>query len=1154
MIVEWFTTWITTKTFGFLVKTIISEEFLKDLVKDYAKDFFKNILNNAITAPFKQEPLQKAEVMALTEFVQLMQQDLEYNGSQDDIKKYTQPIKHFLKNQEVKQILGSAFKHNCQAIDTSKLQQIWYQLNSSDDFNWKPIGKKYLQKVKEIILEVDQLREILNSQNLEKTAQNTTEIAGIIPQFDLERYQEAIGELYGNLKLDNLDTTGYAYNELKLWRIFIAQNVREANQILPQHELPKEHLRRLRESNQLEAEVQEEELKRYKQLYLEQAIRSVLDIVNEKRTYKYIVILGDPGSGKSTLLQFLALNWAQTPLDNVISLPIPLLIELRTYMRRREDKECHNFLEFFHKCSGAIYHLNQHELHEQLKAGRALVMFDGLDEVFYPGKREDVINDIHRFTNEYPNVQVIVTSRVIGYKAQRLRDAEFRHFILQDLEAEQIQDFIYRWHELTFNDEADKLRKRERLQRGIEASKSIAELAGNPLLLTMMAILNRNQELPRDRAELYNQASRVLLHQWDVERALIEDKRLDPKTIDYKDKQAMLRQVACYMQTSEKGLAGNLISAGDLENILTDSLKDIVSQPREVARVMINQLRTRNFMLCFLGADYYAFVHRTFLEYFCAWEFVWQFEKTRSLTIEELKTEVFGKHWQDETWHEVLQLIVGMIEPKFAGEIIQYLIKLDGEKKKFSILSLAAKCLVEVRNRSVIVSTANELVKQIKDRAIADNDSDVRRAAVEALVSNFKDDPDTLPLLKERAIADYEWYVRRAAVEALVSNFKDDPDTLPLLKERAIADYDGDVQRAAVQALASNFKDDPDTLPWLKERAIADNHGDVRRAAVQALASNFKDDPDTLPLLKERAIADNDGDVQYAAVKALASNFKDDPDTLPWLEERAIADNDYFVRRAAVEALVSNFKDDPDTLPLLKERAIADNDWDVRRAAVKALVSNFKDDPDILGLLKRAIADNNTNVRRVAVEALVSNFKDDPDTLRWLKERAIANNDSDVRYAAVEALASNFKDDPDTLRWLKEQAIADNEWYVRRAAVEALASNFKDDPDTLRWLKERAIANNDSDVRRVAVEALASNFKDDPGMFEVFYNCAVNDPFKRKYNLENNPRKTALKAIIEQYPQHPQTLPLLRDKAANDADEEVREFAQKKLKELEGAK
>ena len=363
-------------------------------------------------------------------------------------------------------------------------------------------------------------------------------------------------------------------------------------------------------------------------------------------------------------------------------------------MRRRDEKECNNFLEFFHKCSGVLHHLNQHQLQKQLKEGNALMMFDGLDEVFDPGKREDVITDIHRFTNEYPNVQVIVTSRMIGYKPQRLRDAEFQHFMLQDLESEQIQDFIHRWHELTFNDEADKIRKKQRLQKAIENSSSIQELAGNPLLLTMMAILNRNQELPRDRAELYNQASRVLLHQWDVERTLVKDKRLDPITIDYKDKQAMLRQVAYYMQTSEKGLAGNLIKESDLESILQNYLKTIeVKDARAAAKLMINQLRTRNFMLCYLGADYYAFVHRTFLEYFCAWEFVWQFKETQILDIDELKTEVFGKHWMDESWHEILRLIAGMIDAKFVGQIIQYLMDIDGEEEKFKNFIFSSRML-----------------------------------------------------------------------------------------------------------------------------------------------------------------------------------------------------------------------------------------------------------------------------------------------------------------------------------------------------------------------------------------------------------------------------------------------------------------------------
>ncbi|MEH2186475.1 MAG: HEAT repeat domain-containing protein, partial [Nostoc sp.] len=912
---EWVVIFTILQGVSLFIQPILVD-LAKEAAKDWAKDLLKGIPGN-ILDKFKKKEIEIAARKALKEFLQLVQKDFKDKKlSKSKMRKYRQPIKHFLKQQEVKEILGNPFKNDNQTIDTYKLQLIWNEINTSHPlpqyFSWGVIGNKYVQKVQDIIREEPKLREIFNYQNLEQIKENTREIAGIIPDFDLERYQEGICECYGNLKLDSLDTSGAAYNELKLWGIFTAQNVRETQVLAQVHELPKEHLRWLRETDQAEAEVELEELERHKRVYFEQPILSVLDVVNKKQDYKYIVILGDPGSGKSTLLQYLALNWARSSLDNVKLLPIPLLIELRTYMRWRENKDNQSFLDFFHQGSAAVHHLNQLELDKQLKTGNALVMFDGLDEVFNPGKREDVISDIHRFTNKYPLVQVIVTSRIIGYKPQRLRDAQFRHFILQDLDSKQIQDFINRWHDLTFTDVADKVRKRERLQRGIDSSKSITELAGNPLLLTMMAILNRNQELPRDRAELYNQASRVLLHRWDVERALIEDKRLDPKTIDYKDKQAMLRQVAYLMQTGDKGLAGNLIYEHDLVQVLTDYLRTIeFDKPREVARVMINQLRTRNFMLCFLGADYYAFMHRTFLEYFCAWEFVWQFKETQTMTIEELKNEVFGKHWQDETWHEVLLLIAGMIEPRFVDDILKYLMEQDSEEEKFVNLFLAAKCLVEVRNRSVIAPTANKLLDELKDLTKYD---------LWYYYVLYQDEEETQLVQK----------IRTQAVTAIATTWQESPDTKTWLKKRATQDDHFFVRRAAVQELAKNFKDDPDTKTWLKERATQDDHFFVRRAAVEELAKNFKDDPDTKSILKERATQDDDSDVRGAAVEELAKNFKDDPDTKSILKERATQDDDSDVRRAAVEELAKNFKDDPDTKSILKERATQDDDSDVR--------------------------------------------------------------------------------------------------------------------------------------------------------------------------------------------------------------------------------
>lgn len=157
-----------------------------------------------------------------------------------------------------------------------------------------------------------------------------------------------------------------------------------------------------------------------------------------------------------------------------------------------------------------------------------------------------------------------------------------------------------------------------------------------------------------------------------------------------------------------------------------------------------------------------------------------------------------------------------------------------------------------------------------------------------------------------------------------------------------------------------------------------------------------------------------------------------------------------------------------------------------------------------------------------------------------------------MRSFVVKALGENCKDDPDTKTWLKHHATQDNHANVRSAAVKALADNFKNDPDTLPILKHRATADDEWRVRSAAVEALGKYFQYQPELFDIYYNCAVNDPFQREEGKrQTNPPRVALEIIIKQFPQHPQTLPLLRDKAENDPDEVVREYARKKLREWE---
>ncbi|MCI5197634.1 MAG: hypothetical protein D3919_15720, partial [Candidatus Electrothrix sp. AW5] len=169
--------------------------------------------------------------------------------------------------------------------------------------------------------------------------------------------------------------------------------------------------------------------------------------------------------------------------------------------------------------------------------------------------------------------------------------------------------------------------------------------------------------------------------------------------------------VALAMQTAEgheEGRAANIIQGERLTDLIEEYLREELhfDQARAAANALVKQLRERNFILCFLGGDSYAFVHRTFLEYSCATEFVYQFEKKKSLTLEGLLA-LYDAHCRDDDWQEVLRLICGQLDEQFAGKIIERLTeRVDLEKwdKKTYLpeLELATWCLSEVRNLNQI--------------------------------------------------------------------------------------------------------------------------------------------------------------------------------------------------------------------------------------------------------------------------------------------------------------------------------------------------------------------------------------------------------------------------------------------------------------------
>ena len=544
------------------------KDVLSPLTRAAAEDFYKDFLKQTVSDGLAQnapEPMKRAIARSLKEFLDLFQTELETCGLPKALTRheFADPLKQLLADKEVRQVLGQAFDTDAKAVNWALLQAKWQGLCTAsllEDFDWEQLAKSYFRRVKRIVRDDAELSRRLALDYQAKMSAATAELVGVPVAFDLKQYQQALKEKFGSLSLDSLDTDGAAYDNLRLWKVFVAQDVRECAEFAAQIY---ERSMGFRTDVGMDVRSAADVMEQQRRSYIEKPVESVSGVVGLGGPCSTLraVILGNPGSGKSTLLRAIALSWAEKSAMAVKNEPIPILIELRLYAQDKNANKCNSFLEYLHK-GNTTCHLNQRELDALLKSGHAVAMFDGVDEVFDPKLREAVVNDIHRFSNSYSQVQIVVTSRWLGYKAETLRNAGFQQYMLQDLTAEQIESFLEKWHGLTFTaaQAAEKDRKQARLQKAITESRAIRELAGNPLLLTMMAILNRNQELPRDRARLYEQASKVLLYQWDVNVKLYEHPELKGWEIDERDKQAMLRKVAHHMQANKSGQLGNIIS------------------------------------------------------------------------------------------------------------------------------------------------------------------------------------------------------------------------------------------------------------------------------------------------------------------------------------------------------------------------------------------------------------------------------------------------------------------------------------------------------------------------------------------------------------------------------------------------------------------
>jgi formylglycine-generating enzyme required for sulfatase activity len=255
-----------------------------------------------------------------------------------------------------------------------------------------------------------------------------------------------------------------------------------------------------------------------------------------------LVLLGEPGGGKSTALRYLAFMLASAGLDPQADLParltgwshgrkLPIFAPLLPLAKRFADdstrqgdaEDLWDYLADHLQPKGTNAGLAA-AVHEEVEAGRVILLLDGLDEVAGAESRRKVVRAVRSFAERYPDCRIVVACRVRAYEGERNAQWQLPGWpsaTLADWTIGQMQAFVYAWYHTVaeLRDRTTEWRD-ERiagLTRAISTREDLQRFGRQPLMLTVMALVHLNDSrLPEERASLYGRCIDILLGQWEV--------------------------------------------------------------------------------------------------------------------------------------------------------------------------------------------------------------------------------------------------------------------------------------------------------------------------------------------------------------------------------------------------------------------------------------------------------------------------------------------------------------------------------------------------------------------------------------------------------------------------------------------------------------